>query len=67
MVINMNVLQDLEPAKVFQFFEIIASIPHTSLHEKELSDYCVNFAKERGYYVEQDEMGNVLIVAEATL
>lgn len=62
----MRVLQDLEPAKVFHFFEIIAGIPHTSLHEKELSDYCVAFAKERGYYVEQDEMGNVLIVAEAT-
>lgn len=62
----MHILQDLEPAKVFWFFEKICSIPHTSFHEKALSDYCVNFAKERNLYYEQDEMGNVLIVAEAT-
>ena len=62
----MNILQDLEPAKVFHFFEKICSIPHTSFHEKALSDYCVAFAKERNLYYEQDEMGNVLIVADAT-
>ena len=62
----MNILQDLEPAKVFGFFEKICSIPHTSFHEKALSDYCVAFAKERNLYYEQDKMGNVLIVAEAT-
>lgn len=62
----MNILQDLEPAKVFGYFEKICSIPHTSFHEKALSDYCVSFAKERNLYYEQDEMGNVLIVAEAT-
>ena len=62
----MNILQDLEPAKVFWYFEKICSIPHTSFHEKALSDYCVSFAKERNLYYEQDDMGNVLIVAEAT-
>jgi len=62
----MNILQDLEPAKVFYFFEKICSIPHTSFHEKALSDYCVAFAKERNLYYEQDEMGNVLIIADAS-
>lgn len=62
----MHILQDLEPAKVFSYFEKICSIPHTSFHEKQLSDYCVNFAKEHNLYYEQDEMGNVLIVADAT-
>lgn len=62
----MNILQDLEPAKVFYFFEKICSIPHTSFHEKALSNYCVAFAKERHLYYEQDEMGNVLIIADAT-
>lgn len=62
----MHILQDLEPAKVFSYFEKICSIPHTSFHEKELSDYCVSFAKERNLYYEQDQMGNVLIVAEPT-
>lgn len=62
----MKVLQGLEPASVFGFFEDICNIPHISYHEQELSDYCVNFAKERGLYYEQDEMGNVIIVGEAT-
>lgn len=62
----MHILQDLEPAKVFSYFEKICSIPHTSFHEKQLSDYCVNFAKEHDLYYEQDDMGNVLIIADAT-
>ena len=62
----MRVLQGLEPAAVFHYFEEICNIPHISYHEKELSDYCVNFAKERGLYYEQDEMGNVIIIKEAT-
>ena len=62
----MKVLQGLEPASVFGFFEEICNIPHISYHEKELSDYCVNFAKERGLYYEQDKLGNVIIIGEAT-
>jgi len=62
----MEVLQGLEPASVFGFFEEICNIPHISYHEKELSDYCVNFAKERGLYYEQDKLGNVIIIGEAT-
>lgn len=62
----MRVLKNLQPAKVFYYFEEICKIPHVSFHEKELSDYCVNFAKERGFFCRQDEMGNVLIVADAT-
>lgn len=62
----MKVLQNLEPASVFHFFEEICSIPHTSFHEKQLSDYCVAFAKERNLYYEQDDLGNVIIIGEAT-
>lgn len=62
----MRVLEGLEPSAVFHFFEEICGIPHISYHEKELSDYCVNFAKERGYFCTQDEIGNVIIIAEAT-
>lgn len=62
----MKVLQGLEPASVFGFFEDICNIPHTSYHEQKLSDYCVNFAKERNLYYEQDKMGNVIIIGEAT-
>lgn len=62
----MKVLENLQPAEVFHFFEEICAIPHTSFHEQKLSDYCANFAEERGLFYRQDEMGNVLIVADAT-
>ena len=62
----MKVLNGYEPAEVLGFFEDICSIPHISYHEKELSDYCVAFAKERNLYYEQDELGNVIIIGEAT-
>lgn len=62
----MNILNGYEPAFVLGFFEDICNIPHISYHEKELSDYCVAFAKERGLYWEQDELGNVIIIGEAT-
>ena len=62
----MGVLSKLEPASVFHYFEEICGIPHTSHHEKALSDYCVQFAKAHGLACRQDEMGNVLIKAPAT-
>ena len=62
----MSALTGLEPASVFHYFEEICSIPHTSHHEKALSDYCVQFAKAHGLACRQDEMGNVLIKAPAT-
>ena len=62
----MKVLNGYEPAEVLGFFEDICSIPHISYHEKELSDYCVAFAEERNLYYEQDELGNVIIIGEAT-
>ena len=51
---------------VLHYFEEISKIPHISFHEKELSDYCVAFAKERGLECYQDEMYNVVIIKEAT-
>lgn len=62
----MGVLSGLWPEPVFHYFEEICGIPHTSHHEKAFSDYCVRFARERGYECTQDEMGNVIVIAEAT-
>ena len=62
----MNILKDLQPSNVFSYFEKICSIPHTSFHEKALSDYCADFAKEKGFYYEQDDLGNVIIIKDAT-
>lgn len=57
----MNVCTNLEPKKVFQFFEEICGIPHGSGNTKKISDYCVDFAKSRGLSYEQDANNNVII------
>ena len=57
----MAVLENVEPKKVFQFFEEICRIPHGTFDTKRISDYCVSFAKERGLEVIQDEVNNVII------
>lgn len=61
----MSVLETLEPKEVFHFFEEICNIPHASYKEEQISEYCVNFAKERNLEVYQDSMKNVVIIKEA--
>lgn len=62
----MAVLENVEPKKVFQFFEEICRIPHGTFDTKRISDYCVSFAKERGLEVIQDEVNNVIIKKPGT-
>lgn len=62
----MAVLENYEPKKVFHYFEEICKIPHGSRNTKAISDYLVNFAKERGLAYVQDESNNVIIYKEAT-
>ncbi len=62
----MGVLSNLEPKNVFGFFEEICKIPHGSGNVGQISDYLVDFAKQRKLYYEQDEAKNVIIVKEAT-
>lgn len=62
----MAVLSDLKPKKVFEFFELLSSVPHGSGNTKQISDLCVNFAKERGLAYVQDELNNVVIYKKAS-
>lgn len=62
----MNVLENLEPKKVFHYFEEICSIPHGSRNTKQISDYLVDFAKAHGLTYYQDELNNVIIIKEAS-
>ena len=62
----MAVLENLEPKKVFHYFEEICNIPHPSYKEKKISDYLVNFAKEHGLEYYQDDLYNVIMIAPAT-
>ena len=62
----MRVLENLEPKVVFGYFEDICRIPHGSGNMNQISDFCVNFAKEHGLAYIQDDMKNVIIIKEAT-
>jgi len=62
----MSVLANVEPKEVFQYFEEICNIPHGSYHEKQISDYCVAFAKEHYLEVIQDKLYNIIIKKPAT-
>ncbi len=63
---EMAVLENLEPQKVFQFFEEMCQIPRGTFDTKRISDYCVEFAKERGLSYIQDEVNNVIITKPGT-
>lgn len=62
----MKVLENLEPKKVFHYFEEICNIPHGSRNTKQISDYLVDFAKAHGLTYYQDELNNVIIIKEAS-
>lgn len=61
----MRITEQLEPNRVFYYFEEIASIPHGSKNTKKISDYCVEFAKAHGLKYYQDDYNNVIIIKEA--
>lgn len=57
----MKILKNIEPQRVFDYFEEICAIPHGSGNTSKMTDYCVDFAKTNNldYYI--DKMGNVII------
>lgn len=62
----MAVLEALEPREVFGFFEDICNIPHGSGDTDKISNYLVDFAKNRNLRYIQDESGNVIIFKPGT-
>ena len=62
----MGVLSDLEPKRVFYYFEEITKIPHGSGNVDGISDYLVDFAEKRQLFCIQDKWKNVIIVKEAS-
>lgn len=62
----MGILAGLEPQNVFHYFEELCNIPHGSGNVERISNYLVNFAKERNLFCIQDELKNVIIIKEAT-
>lgn len=62
----MRVLENLEPKKVFYYFEEICNIPHGSGNLDGISSYLAQFARDRGLYHVRDASNNVIIVKEAS-
>ncbi len=62
----MGALDGLQPERVFHFFEEISRIPHGSGNTRAISDYLKGFAEERGLFCRQDELGNIIIIKEAS-
>lgn len=57
---------NLQPEKVFKYFEEIAAIPHGSRNTKAISDYLVDFAKAHNLEYYQDAWNNVVMIQKAT-
>ncbi len=62
----MRTLENLQPERVFYYFEELTRIPRCSGEEKKVSDYLVDFAKEHNLDVIQDEALNIIIKKPGT-
>lgn len=59
-------LENLNPQRVFKYFEEICNIPHGSGDMKRIADYCVNFAEIHSLKYIRDNTNNVIIYKNAT-
>lgn len=57
----MTSLETLQPYDVLRFFEILSNIPRGSENEKQVADWVVNFAEERGLTAFQDDLHCVVV------
>ena len=59
-------LEELNPKRVFYYFEKLCSVPHGSYNTKIISDMLTGFAKDLGLEYIQDQAGNVIIKKPAS-
>jgi len=59
-------IKNLEPSLIWKHFYNITQIPHCSKNEACIIKYLIDFAKEKGLDYKRDEIGNVVIIKEAT-
>lgn len=57
----MSEISTLEPANVWQIFDLICSVPHISKHEAALADKIAALAENSGLPVIRDTTGNLII------
>ncbi len=61
-----RILQQLQPERVFYYFEQLCRIPHGSGNVGKVADYLVFFAKLHALECERDEANNVILRKDAT-
>jgi dipeptidase D len=59
-------MKNLEPKKVWGFFDQITKIPRPSKKEEKIGKFLVDFAEQRQLSVKKDAVGNILIAKPAT-
>ena len=62
----MGILSNLEPKKVWQYFEEITQVPRSSKKEEKIIAFLLDFAKKNNLEAKKDHIGNVLISKPAT-
>ncbi|PTY40559.1 aminoacyl-histidine dipeptidase [Brachyspira hampsonii] len=62
----LNNFDNLDSKEVFRWFAEISKIPRRSKHEKQISDFLVQFAKDRNLEVYQNKENNVIIKKESS-
>lgn len=62
----MNVLSELEPKKVWEYFELLSSVPHGSGNTKQIADICEQFAINHKLEYYRDNYNNIIIYKDAS-
>jgi dipeptidase D len=62
----MSILDKLNPAPIWIYFEDICRIPRLSKNEGKIRQYLLDFAKKNNLESIEDEVGNILIIKPAT-
>jgi dipeptidase D len=62
----MSLLNELNPAPIWIYFEQICNIPRLSKNEREIRQYLLDFAAKNNLESKEDESGNILIVRPAS-
>ena len=62
----MSEIACLRPTIVWEKFDEICNIPHSSKHEEKITKYILDFAKQRNLSCRQDFVGNVFVEKPAT-
>ena len=62
----MSAYSNLQPERVFYYFEELTKIPHGSYNVDKISDYIADFGRAHKLETIQDEYKNVIIIKEAS-